>query len=233
MTGYYAEKLSGERLERCYQVASPRVRRYLDSELQHALETVASGHRVLDLGCGYGRTLPAVADRAGAVVGIDSSFGNLSHGAPRLVSLSNCRLAAMDAARLAFPDAAFDRVLCLQNGISAFHVDQRELLCEALRVTRPGGLALFSSYAERFWEDRLEWFRRQAAAGLLGEIDEEATGGGVIVCRDGFRATTVTPDRFRRLAQGLAADLQVREVDGSSVFCELRRRTSRDSPPGS
>ena len=58
---------------------------------------------------------------------------------------------------------------------------------------------------------------------LLGEIDEEATGNGVIVCKDGFRATTFSPDDFLALAANLGLAVEVFEVDESSVFCEIIR----------
>jgi 2-polyprenyl-6-hydroxyphenyl methylase/3-demethylubiquinone-9 3-methyltransferase len=130
----------------------------------------------------------------------------------------------MDAVALGFADHVFDVVACLQNGISAFKVDQRDLIREAVRVTRPGGVALFSSYAERFWDHRLAWFKLQADEGLLGEIDWDQTGDGVIVCKDGFRATTVSPEEFRELAASLDLPCSVREVDESSVFCTLTAR---------
>jgi 2-polyprenyl-6-hydroxyphenyl methylase/3-demethylubiquinone-9 3-methyltransferase len=122
---------------------------------------------------------------------------------------------------MTFDDDAFDLAICIQNGISAFAVDQRSLMSEAVRVTRPGGKALFSSYSPRFWEARLEWFRLQAAHGLLGEIDEEATGDGVIVCTDGFRATTIDSDAFMALASACRLRPEITEVDESSVFCEI------------
>jgi 2-polyprenyl-6-hydroxyphenyl methylase/3-demethylubiquinone-9 3-methyltransferase len=128
----------------------------------------------------------------------------------------------MDASRLALGADAFDIVVCIQNGLSAFQVDQREVVREALRVLRPDGTALFSSYAERFWPDRLEWFRIQADHGLIGEIDETATGAGVIVCRDGFRATTLGPRDFESLAQGPDRSVDILEVDQSSLFCVVR-----------
>jgi 2-polyprenyl-6-hydroxyphenyl methylase/3-demethylubiquinone-9 3-methyltransferase len=90
-------------------------------------------------------------------------------------------------------------------------------------VCRPGGTALFSTYAARFWEQRLEWFRLQSEAGLLGEIDWQRTKEGFIACKDGFTATTVSPDEFRSLAAGLPAELVLTEVDGSSLFCILKK----------
>ena len=128
----------------------------------------------------------------------------------------------MDAVELGFRHRLFDLVVCIQNGISAFKVDQRRLIEEAMRVTHSGGTVLFSSYSERFWGDRLEWFRLQSKNALIGEIDEDATRDGVIVCKDGFRASTVNPDDFVSLISGFDIDPIISEVDGSSIFYEIQ-----------
>jgi hypothetical protein len=47
------------------------------------------------------------------------------------------------------------------------------------------------------------------------------SGDGVIVCKDGFRATTVDSDGFMNLAAGLCLIPNIIEVDGSSLFCEI------------
>ncbi len=127
----------------------------------------------------------------------------------------------MDAVCLAFPDASMDATICVQNGICAFGVEPAVLLREALRVTRPRGLVLLSSYAETFWPHRLAWFQEQAAQGLVGEIDYDRCGNGVIACRDGFRAATMRPSDFERLCDCLAVRSRLTEVDTSSLFCEI------------
>jgi hypothetical protein len=96
-----------------------------------------------------------------------------------------------------------------------------QLLEEALRVTREGGIVLLSSYADDFWPHRLAWFEAQAAEGLVGPIDRSASRDGVIVCEDGFRSGRLSPDAFRSLCATLGVRAEVREVDGSSVFCEI------------
>ncbi|MBU0639472.1 MAG: class I SAM-dependent methyltransferase [Planctomycetes bacterium] len=223
MSNYYSDQLAAERLERCYELAPPRVRQYLNAEIEHVAGRIRPSDTILELGCGYGRVLAQLAERCGWAVGIDTSAASLALASRRLRlrPRANCWLLRMDALTLGFRDAVFDVVLCIQNGISAFQVDQRALIAEALRVTCPGGRVLLSSYAARFWQARLEWFRLQAAAGLLGAIDEGASGAGVIVCKDGFRATTVDPARFEALIAGLGRHRLIHEVDESSVFCEL------------
>jgi len=218
---YYAEKLSGERLRRCYDVAPPRVQQYLRAEIDFVVERIRSGERVLDLGCGYGRIIPRLAEKAQSVVGVDISSSSLALGRRLLKGIPNCRLQRMDATALDFPDGSFEVVLCVQNGISAFKADPVLLMREAVRVTRKNGTVLFSSYSEKLWEHRLEWFRRQAKEGLVGEIDEDRTGKGVIVCKDGFKATTYAPEQFVSLARECRVGAEIFEVDDSSIFCAI------------
>ena len=223
MRGYYTGKLSGERLRQFYRIASPRVKQYLEAEIRFVLGRLERDDSVLELGCGYGRVALRLAAAGRRVVGIDTSAESLTLARRLAGPDSRCEFVEMDALDLAFPDSAFDGVVCVQNGICAFGVDQRELLREALRVTRPGGRVLFSTYAERFWPERLEWFESQAALGLVGAIDHERTGSGTIVCKDGFHARSLSPEELRRLAEGLGLEPVVTEVDGSSVFCEMIR----------
>lgn len=127
----------------------------------------------------------------------------------------------MDASALTFADGEFDVVICVQNGISAFAVDPERVMCEALRVTRPGGRAVFSTYSKAFWPDRLAWFESQAAAGLLGAIDYDQTRDGLVVCKDGFRAGFFGPEELRLLSRRLGVEPLITTVDDSSVFCEM------------
>jgi ubiquinone/menaquinone biosynthesis C-methylase UbiE len=221
MKDYYSDGLCAEKLKRCYEIASPRVQQYLKAEVDHVLEKINPGDMLLELGCGYGRVMKAVAERAGFVVGIDTSLSSLLLARQTLSDLPKWALGKMDAVDLAFRDRVFDLVICIQNGISAFHVDQKRLVRESLRVVRKGGAVLFSSYSDTFWDSRLEWFEEQARAGLLGEIDYLQSRDGRIICKDGFTASTVGPAGFLSLVTGLKTDTKIVEVDGSSLFCEI------------
>lgn len=218
---YYSEKLSAEKLQKCYNLATPRVKQYLEAEINHVLERIDPEDEVLELGCGYGRILPVIAKKAKSVTGIDTSAESIAYGKKFFGKIPNCNIIQMDALNLVFNSNIFDVVVCIQNGISAFHVDQKALIKESIRVVKPGGSVLFSSYSEKFWDDRLEWFRLQSEAGLLGEIDYEKTGAGKIICKDGFTASTVSANQFIDLASGLSAGVKIVEVNNSVVFCEL------------
>lgn len=218
---YYARKLSARRLDRVYAIAGPRVRQYLAAEIAHVRAAIRPGDRLLELGCGTGRVLARLAQVAGVAWGVDNALASVRLARTRH---PGCHWAVMDAARLGFEARCFDVVVGIQNFISACKVPPAELVRECLRVVRPEGRIFLSSYAASFWPQRLAWFRAQAEEGLLGAIDEAATGNGVVVGRDGFRATTFSPADFADLADRLGVKAKIYEVDGSSVFCEMTRR---------
>lgn len=223
MRTYYEDRLSGERLRTCYEIAPPRIRRYLEAEIEFAANKVRGLRRVLELGCGYGRILQGIVPRVSTAVGCDTSWQSLELARSFLAPHDNVGLVRTDAARMAFASGTFDAVLCLQNGMSAFGIDRGRLVAEAVRVTRAPGLLLFSSYSPRIWDARLEWFRLQARAGLLGEIDEDKTADGTIICKDGFRATTVGGEEFTNLFQRFGLRAELCEIDGSSLFCVVTK----------
>ena len=222
MNKYYAQKLSAERLELCYKLAPLRVKKYLEAEIKFVVEKIKDNDTVLELGCGYGRIFPELLTKANAVFGIDNSYSNLKYAKEKFQRVDSVYLFQMNAANLGFREDQFDAVICIQNGISAFKVDQMKLVEETKRITRKGGQVFFSSYSEKFWDHRMEWFQIQSEHDLIGEIDYEKTGNGVIVCKDGFKAVTITKDDFISLTLNTRIVPEIIEVDDSSVFCFLK-----------
>lgn len=206
---------------RVYELASSRIKQYLKAEIDFVSGYVKEGNFALELGCGYGRVLRELAIKTGLYIGIDSSLETLSMARQYLSGHENISLIGMNAANLGFKSATFDLTICVQNGISAFHILPEILISESLRVTKPGGHVLISSYSPNIWEDRLEWFRLQSEAGLLGEIDWEKTGDAKIVCRDGFSGTAFYEAEFHRLLKPLNYKYKVLTIDNSSVFCDI------------
>ena len=221
---YYKAKLSADKLLRCYEIAPPRIKHYLNAEIQFVISNLHDTDLVLELGCGYGRVMKAVSQFVSWIIGNDISRESLELVRSYMESCQNHSVFLMDASRMSFRSCVFDGVFCIQNGISAFGVDKKSLIGESVRVTKDNGIILFSSYSPKIWKARLEWFRKQSRFGLIGEIDEGKTRDGTIVCKDGFRATTVSGDQFVELFDDFGLDASVLEVDGSSIFCKVIKK---------
>ncbi len=209
-------------MRKVYALAPPRVRQYFEAEFDFVRSFAGEKAFGLELGCGYGRAMAQLSGYFELLYGIDNSPSSIADARDFLKNIDNVRLEIMDASRMAFDDHTFDVTFCIQNGLSAFHIEPKILIPEAMRVTKPGGVALFSSYAEEFWPHRREWFELQSKEGLLGEIDWEKTGDGKIVCKDGFTATTYGPSEFNHIINELGLNARVVTVDSSSVFCVIR-----------
>ncbi len=218
---YYKEKLSANKLLRCYEMAPPRIKRYLDAEIRFVISNLQGKGLILELGCGYGRVMKEVSQSVSWIIGNDISRESLELAKSYMEGCQNYSVFLMDASQMAFRSCTFDAVFCIQNGISAFGVNKKRLIAESIRVTKDNGAILFSSYSPKIWQDRLEWFRKQSQFGLIGEIDEEKTCDGTIVCKDGFRATTVSTDQFIELSNEFGLNASIIEVDESSIFCKV------------
>ena len=139
MTNYYSNSLNSNKLQRCYEIAPSRIKQYLEAEIEFVLSRINGNDKMLDLGCGYGRVAIKLLEKAKKVTGIDISKENIQLAKDIIGNDKNCELYTMDAIELKFSANSFDKVICVQNGISAFKVDQVKLIEESVRVTSKGG----------------------------------------------------------------------------------------------
>lgn len=224
LKGHYETSLSAERLKKCYDIAPSRVKQYLQAEIDFVLKKISRKDVVLDLYCGYGRIIPYLVKKAKYVHGIDSSIKSLTFAKEYLKNFHHHFLQRMDAQKLRFSSNTMDVVLCLQNAISASDTDQRSVIKEAIRVTKPGGIAVFSTYSDKFWHHRLAWFRAQSKAGLIDELDHEKCVNGNIICKDGYKATSLNPKKFLELTRWIRKiKVTVREVDDSCLVFLIKK----------
>lgn len=111
---------------------------------------LATGARVLDLGCGVGygsRMLSRVARR---VMAVDLSPDAVAY-ARRAYAAAHLSFLIGDARRLPFPDASFDFVSCFEM---IEHVtDHETLLTEVSRVLAPGGQFVVSTPNKEIYKD--------------------------------------------------------------------------------
>jgi len=222
MDNYYADKLNSQSLFRVYETDIPRVKQYLGEEIDFVRRKLSGTERVLEMAAGYGRIVKELAPYCDSIIGMDISAENVELGKEYLKGYPNASMVTMDAHDMAF-DRNFNVILCLQNALSAMRANT-SVIDHIIKLLAPGGTAYFSSYSAKFWEWRLKWFEEQADKGLLGKIDYDQTKDGVIVCKDGFRAITHSPEQLRKIGEKSGLPCRIEEVDESSVFLMIQNK---------
>lgn len=109
----------------------------------------AQPRRAIDLGCGNGRFLAALAERGIAATGVDAYEDSLRRAAARAPAAT---LLAADVTAVPLPAAGFDLVAALDV---LEHLEPARLLGEARRLLAPGGRLLLSVPAFAcLWSER-------------------------------------------------------------------------------
>ena len=106
---------------------------------------IASGMRILDAGCGYGRNLVHLLREGCEIFAIDADPGGVAHVRALAAELApnlppkNFRVGPIE--KMEFPDDFADVVIC--NSVLHFAQDEAHFLAmleELWRVVRPGGM---------------------------------------------------------------------------------------------
>src|SRR6185369_7792681 len=116
--------------------------------------------RVLEVGCGYGRNLMALASlKPGLVVGSDVDAGELERAADKRASLpasdfAHIELVRQEPRRLPFRDGSFDMVVLWQVLEHLFGQELKQtVVSECIRVLKPGGVVLVETPNQWFLVD--------------------------------------------------------------------------------
>ncbi|MCS6802823.1 MAG: class I SAM-dependent methyltransferase [Chloroflexota bacterium] len=161
--------------------------------------------RILDLGCGAGRTTIGLA-RLGyrRVEGVDLS--------PRLIAAARqlaaaagypLRFTVADALDLPFPDESFDGAIFSFNGLMQIPGRDRRIraLAETRRVLRPDGVFLFTTHDRERFEPEPGFWRAEARRWRKGKRDPRLPEfGGLLFEHEGAETFLHIPDRAEVLA---------------------------------
>jgi SAM-dependent methyltransferase len=204
-----------------------------DSEEAVVMDHWPQGGRVLDIGCGAGRTTVPLGQMGFPTVGVDISYP-MVHKAHRFTRRMGLDLywSVADAADLPFRSESFDGILFSYNGIELVPgiEGKAQVIEEAWRLLRPGGVFVFTTHAleafnrfapyrvrrlVRFWLSRI--LRLQIAEMEVGEIVYDPDQNTEV-----YYMQVISPRVYRRLLRltGFELDLY-----------NSRRRIERGKPP--
>lgn len=126
--------------------------------------------RVLDVACGTGRMLPEVFDSKKNIeyYGLDSSIEMTKELKKKAKAMKKrAHITIGDAAKMPFKDGTFDLSYSFHLLWHIEEEEQKKVLKEMIRVTKPGGFIVFDILNKDFiWEKTKGLFGRKKEAGL-------------------------------------------------------------------
>lgn len=113
------------------------------------LPVFPDGARVLELGCGDGKTLSAMVHSGWDVTAVDFSPHALSLARSAAQQGAGAGLAVADARALPFRDEVFDAVVAVHVLGHSMEADRIRIAEESVRVLLPGGTLFFADFSSR------------------------------------------------------------------------------------
>jgi len=191
------------------------------------------GGRILDLGCGAGRTTVPLRQAGYQVVGVDIAQPMVSQAKLFAENMDlDFPMAVGDATDLPLDTNCLDGILFSYNGIELIPKQSGKIsaLREAYRVLKPGGTLIFTTHAfeafNKYAPARLQRYGIHVFNRMLGRAKEDAELGEVIV--DPKRTVEVyymqinSPRRYRKLLTQLGFSL---------VYYNSRKRIESGKSP--
>lgn len=122
---------------------------------------IAEGATVLEMGCGFGRSIPYLQSVARQLHAIDISEAMIGTAREKHGHYKNVEFHVSEAERTPFSDQTFDHVVCFGVFDAVF---QLETLMEINRIMRPGGRLLLTGKNTNYFNDDEEAYVAEVRA---------------------------------------------------------------------
>ena len=132
---------------------TPIYEKLFDEEEKFLVLHIPKNSKVLDIGCGYGRTIKTITSITEDIVGIDND-----EKAVEQAKDCNLNIMCADVFNLPFPDKSFDYLVLMMTLVN-FSENKIKALKEMRRVLKDDGKITISVYSEDALPTRMEMYK--------------------------------------------------------------------------
>jgi len=132
---------------------------WFDKEKDYLRKIVAPNSKVLDVGCGNGRSIFDILPLTQDVVGIDHEEKAIKDAVASFAQYPSVRFIQADATEMPFGNESFDFIICM--GTFANFADKKTgILKEMRRVLKQSGKIIISVFSEDAFDERMKLYKQ-------------------------------------------------------------------------
>lgn len=194
---------------------TPIYKKLFDEEESFLLLHIPKNSKVLDIGCGYGRTIRTISSITNDIIGIDNDEKAVEQ-------VKNCKLNILlaDVFNLPFSDKHFDYLVLMMTLVN-FSENKVKALEEMKRVLKDSGKITISVYSEDALPARLEMYK-------IINVPIDRVEGTKVIFNESVGANIseqFSKEEFEKLVT--KAELKVsdyRKIDQLAYIFELKKK---------
>ena len=137
----------------------PEYKKWFQKEADYLRKNITKNSKVLEVGCGEGRSLRDILPVSKNLTGVDSDKKAVKDAKNHFKNNPTVKILLADAIKLPFKDKEFDFVLCLTT-FANFGTKKYKALGEMKRVLKDDGRVIISVFSEDALEIRLRVYNK-------------------------------------------------------------------------
>ena len=130
-----------------------------DEEERYLLKNIKKDSKILEVGCGTGRSLRQIIHLTQNITAIDHEKEAIIKAKKNFERYPNIKILLADARSLPFKNNSFDVVICMTT-FSNFGDYKIKILNEMYRVVRNNGTVVISMYGDNAFSERMKIYKK-------------------------------------------------------------------------
>jgi 2-polyprenyl-6-hydroxyphenyl methylase/3-demethylubiquinone-9 3-methyltransferase len=200
------------------KICPPLISDWVQKETLWLQKNIKRGSIVLDVGCGWGRDLKAIAKIVKKGIGIDNDPKIIKEAKKNLAKFKNIEVFLEDAKKMHFDNNIFDYVFCLGNTFGNFGKDKYKILREMKRVAKNNGKIILSVYSEKALPERIKGYKK------VGWQIKKITKDGTVYTKDGIISEQFSKRKIKEIFKKVGLNVKIIELNPISYICEATKR---------
>jgi ubiquinone/menaquinone biosynthesis C-methylase UbiE len=134
-------------------------KKWFSRERYFLQENIKKDSKVLEVGCGAGRSISDISSVTQNIVGIDHDEKAIDEAKENFKQYPSIKLLVANATELPFDNECFDFVICMTTFVNFAH-KKYAALEEMKRVLKKNGKIIISVYSEKALSDRMQNYKK-------------------------------------------------------------------------